>query len=715
MRWSGQELAAEQPSALPGLAKLSNFVRSVKTPEFAGITFHEVLAKSALNHVPGSSNAMPFGWTINPYRGCSHACAYCLGPETLILMADGRQKPLWDVRVGDEIYGTEVRGAYRRYVRTTVHATWSTRKPGYRVSLADGTEIVASGDHRFLSNRGWKHVTGAMSGPATRPYLTRRNKLMGFGATGLRESEQPQYFAADYRRGYLCGMIRGDAHIGHHPYIRSSGRPGVVHQFRLALADEEVLNRSRLYLDQEGVATTTFDFSVKTDVRRAMKGIRVASRAAVERIEGIIAWTSQASNEWHAGFLAGVFDAEGSCSGGVLRISNKKEEMLAQIAESLDELAIDYTREPANSIGVANIRITGGLAMRQRFFRLTGPAISRKLNMDGLAVKSNARLEVVSIEDLGEVMDMIDITTGTGDFIANGVISHNCFARPTHRYLELDAGKDFDSEIIVKVNVAEVLAKELAKPSWAKHPVALGTNTDPYQRAEGRYRLMPGIIAALADSGTPFSILTKGTLLRRDLPLLAEASELVPVDLAMSIAIYDDELQQSVEPGTPSTAARLATVTAAKEHGLGCSVFMMPILPYLTDTRAHLDTALRQIRDAGADSVLYTALHLRPGVKEWFMLWLADAHPELVPRYRELYAGGAYAPKEYRKWLAAKIKPLIRSHGLERGRADPATGAVRSSALGRGSARVDGGSAPRSLIAEELPAGPGLSSTPTLF
>ncbi len=133
-----------------------------------------------------------------------------------------------------------------------------------------------------------------------------------------------------------------------------------------------------------------------------------------------------------------------------------------------------------------------------------------------------------------------------------------CFARKTHEYLDLDSGKDFDSEIIVKVNVAEILAKELRRPSWQRHPVALGTNTDPYQRAEGRYRLMPGIIAALADSGTPFSILTKGTLLRRDLPLLVEASEHVPVDLAMSIAIYDDELQQSIEPGTPTTTARRA-------------------------------------------------------------------------------------------------------------------------------------------------------------
>jgi len=292
-----------------------------------------------------------------------------------------------------------------------------------------------------------------------------------------------------------------------------------------------------------------------------------------------------------------------------------------------------------------------------------------------------------------------------------------CFARPTHEYLNLDAGKDFDSEIIVKVNVAEVLRKELAKPTWGKHPVALGTNTDPYQRAEGRYRLMPGIIAALAESGTPLSILTKGTLLRRDLDLLAEASRLVPVDLALSIAIYDDELQQSVEPGTPTTAARLATVTAVRERGMDCGVFMMPILPFLTDTRAHLDEALRQAKAAGASSVLYCALNLKPTVKQWYFEWLEREHPELLPRYREVFAGGTYAAKDYRTWLTARMRPLMRAHGLERGRTDPATGGPRSSAL---DAALAAGSGPTvapgfspagdaaagpagSLIAEELP------------
>jgi len=293
-----------------------------------------------------------------------------------------------------------------------------------------------------------------------------------------------------------------------------------------------------------------------------------------------------------------------------------------------------------------------------------------------------------------------------------------CFARSTHTYLDLDAGKDFDNEIIVKVNVAEVLAKELRKPSWGRHPVALGTNTDPYQRAEGRYRLMPGIIAALTEADTPFSILTKGTLLRRDLPLLAEANRRVPVDLAMSIAIMDDDLQQSIEPGTPSAKARFATVTAAREAGLDCSVFLMPILPYLTDSMAHLDEALRQAKEAGASTVLYTALHLRPGTKDWFMVWLEREHPELVEKYSYLYYGtNSYAPKDYRRWLAERIKPLIRAHGLQRGTEDPTTGGVRSAALG--AIRGDNGERTPlpALIAEELPPAAAVAAlrTPTLF
>ncbi|MGP6170498.1 Rv2578c family radical SAM protein [Microbacterium sp. A196] len=260
-----------------------------------------------------------------------------------------------------------------------------------------------------------------------------------------------------------------------------------------------------------------------------------------------------------------------------------------------------------------------------------------------------------------------------------------CFARGTHQYLDLDGGADFDSQIVVKTNIAEVLRNELRRGNWQHETVALGTNTDPYQRAEGRYRLMPEIIRTLAESGTPMSILTKGTLIRRDIGVLVEAAASVPVDISMSIAMYDDALQHSIEPGTPSTQARLDTVRALADAGFRVGVFLMPVMPHLTDSVEHIDHALRRITESGADHAIYGALHLRAGVKPWFMQWLQREHPELMASYHGLYPGAAAdAPGAYRQWLAKRIRPLIRAHGLEARYSDdayPARRLIRPSVL----------------------------------
>ena len=240
-----------------------------------------------------------------------------------------------------------------------------------------------------------------------------------------------------------------------------------------------------------------------------------------------------------------------------------------------------------------------------------------------------------------------------------------CFARPTHEYLDFDSGADFDSQIVVKLNVADVLRRELARRSWTRETVALGTNTDPYQRAEGRYALMPGIIAALADSGTPFSILTKGTLLRRDLPLVATASERVDVSVAVSLAIGDAELHRLVEPGTPTPDARLGLVRAVRDAGLDCHVMVAPVLPHLSDSTAHLDALLGRIAAAGATGVTVFALHLRGSTRGWFMNWLTRERPDLVADYRRLYARGAYLPADYRDALRSRVAPLLAKHGLD--------------------------------------------------
>ena len=249
-----------------------------------------------------------------------------------------------------------------------------------------------------------------------------------------------------------------------------------------------------------------------------------------------------------------------------------------------------------------------------------------------------------------------------------------CFARKSHTYLDFDAGLDFDTQIVVKVNAPEVLRRELARRSWRREHVAMGTNVDCYQRAEGRYRLMPGIISALAASGTPFSILTKGTLMLRDLPLLQRVARDVDVALSMSIGFVDEKVWRTVEPGTPSPARRLDAVRALADAGLSCSVLMAPILPYLTDSPEQLRATVEAIVRAGARSITPLMLHLRPGAREWYAAWLKANHPELVPRYRALYRRGSYLPA----WYGERVTSSVHEYAEACGMARPERGAARN-------------------------------------
>ena len=223
-----------------------------------------------------------------------------------------------------------------------------------------------------------------------------------------------------------------------------------------------------------------------------------------------------------------------------------------------------------------------------------------------------------------------------------------CFARPTHRYLNLSPLGDFETTVVVKTNVVEVLRRELAKPSWRGEHVAMGTNTDPYQRCEGRYRLMPGAIEAFAASRTPFSILTKGTLITRDVDALVEARRSVPVTAALTVGMLDEAVWRDAEPGTPSPRARLDAVARLNEAGVPTGVMLAPIMPGLNDDAGQLEALVDAAVEAGATHVSPIVLHLRKGVREVFWAWLEQAHPELEARYRDLYARGGEAAKPYR-------------------------------------------------------------------
>ncbi|MEU8983811.1 Rv2578c family radical SAM protein [Streptomyces sp. NPDC048309] len=239
-----------------------------------------------------------------------------------------------------------------------------------------------------------------------------------------------------------------------------------------------------------------------------------------------------------------------------------------------------------------------------------------------------------------------------------------CFARKTHSYLDLDTGIDFDSQIVVKVNAPDLLRRQLASRRWQGEHIAMGTNVDCYQRAEGRYRLMPGIIAALRDHANPFSILTKGTLILRDLDLLKQASEVTDVGISVSVGFTDPELWRTVEPGTPAPERRLDVVRTLTDHGIGCGVLMAPVIPFLGDHPAQLRATVKAIAASGATSVTPLVLHLRPGAREWFMAWLEHHHPYLLRRYERLYAEGAYAPKWYQRRITRQVHELAQEYGI---------------------------------------------------
>ena len=486
LRWTLE--ADEQPALFTDERRTT---RHVGTGEYRGLEFLHVNAKRIINTVPGDS--LGFRYTINPYRGCSHACVYCAEGATPVLMADGRTKPLAEVRPGDAVVGTEVVGDCRCYVASPVLDHWSVVRRAWETILSNGVRLVTSADHRFLTDHGWKFVAGCQHAADPRRQLTPNTRLLGLGT-------------------------------------------------------------------------------------------------------------------WRE-------------------------------TQSIEDASINCGAMPT----------------------------------------------VLSVRDLGIEMPMYDITTGTGDYVSNGVISHNCFARPTHDYLGLNIAEDFDSKIVVKINAVERLKAELASPNWRGDLIAMGTNTDPYQAAEGKYHLTRGIIGVLGQAQNPFSILTKSTLVLRDLPHLIAAATRTSVRLDLSIGTLDEAVWRLTEPGTPPPRRRVEAVRRLNEAGIPCGVLVAPVLPGLSDSDDQVREVVTACLEAGAVSVSAVALHLRAGVREHYLAWLREKRPELAQSYERLFARGAYQPAAAQARLSALVAEA----------ATRVTGAAvpgdRRIAVGRGTRTKEGG------------------------
>jgi DNA repair photolyase len=583
-----------------------------------------------------------FDQSINPYRGCEHGCVYCMDGDTAVLLPDGRTRRLADLRVGDEIVGTRREGHYRRFQTTRVLAHWRTRKAAWRILLADGTELIASADHRFLTERGWKYV--APSGDGTqRPVLTTNNSLLGPGYIAFVEGDDE---SEAFRRGYLAGIIRGDGHLASYRYERSGRLHGDQHKFRLALVDAEALDRSSELLASFGIGTDRFLFHPGGPARKPIEAIRTSARAAVERIRALVAMDDRRDREWGRGFVSGLFDAEGSFSDGALRIANTDPVLIDAARLTLREAGFDVVvdRSSPRPNPVSYVRVRGGLREHLRFFRMFRPAIARKCAFAGRAVKCVGDLRVVSITALPGVRDLYDITTGTEDFIANGVVSHNCYARPAHAYVGLSPGIDFETRIFAKPNAAELLVRELGAPGYVCRNIQIGGNTDPYQQAERELKITRSVIEVLARHQHPFSIITKNALIERDIDLMAPMAAKGLVRAYVSVTNWDPDLARKLEPRASAPWRRIEAIRRLAAAGIPTGVMVAPIIPFVTDR--FMEEVLERASEAGASGAGYVLLRLPHEIEPLWEAWLAAHYPlkakHVMSLVRQTRGGKAY-------------------------------------------------------------------------
>ena len=232
---------------------------------------------------------------------------------------------------------------------------------------------------------------------------------------------------------------------------------------------------------------------------------------------------------------------------------------------------------------------------------------------------------------------------------------HYCFARSTHRYLDLGAGEDFSNILFIKTNLPEVLAAELGRRSWRREQVAVGTATDPYQPLEGRYRLTRRALKLFARARTPISLVTKGTLILRDLDILQDLSERAGATVCFSVPTLDREIWRRTEPGTPPPAQRLAVMERLVDAGIHAGVLMAPLLPGLSANRDQIERTLQAATDHSARFIGSNTLHLGPDVRQHFLAFLKREYPELLTGYLRLY-GTKYAPKRYRTGVEERVR-----------------------------------------------------------
>lgn len=505
----------------------------------------------------------------NPYKGCGHACAYCLHPDTPIQMADGSARRIADVKIGDELIGVRKRDEVRRawnykFVPSKVLNKIETiNEPVYHLTLDNGASVICSGSHRWLTERGWKFAS----------MLTTNNEIRT-----LSGPTQPTPEATGpYKRGYLAGIIRGDGTLKRYDYSGRCTRVGrgapqktdVQHHFRLALADFDALDRVADYLTFIGVETRRFEFAAAVGARKPMQAIRNHTVEAFERLKNLVQEERLGDPEWLRGWLAGIFDAEGGTTSGAIRIHNTDADILALTDRALGLMGFRTVRDVTQPNGCSAVRILGGLPEVAKFFNRTGPAIARKFPAIEQRLRGSSK--VVSVNQIMQRVGLVDITTSTENFIANGMVSHNCYV-PLATHQER---AEFNVGAVPREGFMARLEKDAMRYQRAgvTDQVMLSFATDPYH--PGVRSLTRPTLDVLLMHGLAFCTLTKGgEVALEDLDMFRPARDA----FAATLTTLDDRFSRKWEPKASLPASRIAALRRFRERGVFTWVSLEPTL-----------------------------------------------------------------------------------------------------------------------------------------
>jgi len=598
-----------------------------------------------------------FGASVNPYRGCQHACSDCLLPETSVLRADMTSSPIGELKPGDEIVGLDefpADGHHTRKLRNSVveHVWWS-RQSTIRV-VTDRAEVVTTAEHRWLQwwMFRWSRTTQLQVGRRLRHLMNPTRVALD----------------ADYRVGYVAGLSLGDGTFRYEPGWRSDKLGFPAAYWRVAMIDRAPLERCIEFMRPLGVELFLRPFDGGKSARQPLFKVETRSLSKLEIVSKVIR-TELDSESFRRGWLAGFFDAEGHNS-GTLRVSQLDQAVLERVIRYAASLGFKFKLEPREN-HASSARLVGTVSERMRFFAAVRPAIQRKINACFELDPVTSAATIAAIEP-GPIRDVVDIQTSTRTFYANGLATHNCYARPTHEYLGYSAGLDFSTKILVKPRAAELLRKQLMSPAWKPQVVALSGVTDPYQPAERRLRITRGCLEVLAEFKNPVGIVTKGFLVTRDADVLAELASVNAASVMISVTTLDPELQRKMEPLASPPSKRLAAIEALAKAGVPVGVMAAPMIPGLTDHE--LPAILQAAANAGAKNAGFVVLRLPHGVKELFADWLAQHVPErrekVLNRLRSLHGGALYDSRYAHRQrgageFAAQIEALF-ALGLKR-------------------------------------------------